>query len=74
MAIPQSKNQYKPRSVAHFEALEQTCRLRQLLGFGGKYLPPASGVDQGHSTFATTSSSFSEQKHFVTVPTKKQSL
>ena len=37
MAIPQSKNQYEPCSSAHFEALERTCRLRQLSGSGGKY-------------------------------------
>ena len=37
MAIPQSKNQYEPRYIAHFEALEQTCRLCQLSGSGGKY-------------------------------------
>ena len=28
---------YEPRHIAHFEALEQTCRLRQLSGSGGKY-------------------------------------
>ena len=50
MAIPQSKIYYEPRSIAHFEALEQTCRLRQLSGSGDKYFFPASGVDQGHST------------------------
>jgi hypothetical protein len=37
MARPQSKNYYEPRSINHFEALEQTCRLRQLSGSGGKY-------------------------------------
>ena len=37
MAIPQSKNQYEPRYINHFEALEQTCRLRQLSGSGDKY-------------------------------------
>ena len=31
------------------EAVEQTCRLRQLSGSGGKYFLPVSGVDQGHS-------------------------
>jgi hypothetical protein len=34
MAIPQPKNLYEPRFIAHFEALEHTCRLRQLSGFG----------------------------------------
>ena len=38
MAIPQSKNQYENRSIANFETLEQTCRLRQLSGSGGKYV------------------------------------
>ena len=28
---------YEPRSIAHFEALEQTCRLHQLSGSGDKY-------------------------------------
>ena len=51
MAIPQSKNQYEPRSIAHFEALEQTCLLHQLSGSGDKYFFSASGVDQGHSMF-----------------------
>ena len=37
MAYPQSKNQYEPRSIDHFEALEQTIRLRKLAGSGGKY-------------------------------------
>ena len=51
MAIPQPKGFYEPRSIAHFEALEQTCRLRQLSGYGGKYFFTAtsSGIDQGHS-------------------------
>jgi hypothetical protein len=44
MAIPQSKHWYEPRSIAHFEALEQTCRLRQLSGSGGKYFFPDSGA------------------------------
>ena len=52
MAIPQSKNLYEPRSTAHFEAVEQTCRLRQLLESEGKYFFPVSGVDQGHSIVA----------------------
>ena len=33
----QSKNLYEPRSLAHFEALEQTCRLHQLSRSGDKY-------------------------------------
>ena len=36
------------------EALEQTCRLRQISGSAGKYLSPASGVGQGHSTSRAT--------------------
>ena len=39
MVIPQSKNYYEPCSIDHFEALEQTCRLRQISGSGGKYFP-----------------------------------
>ena len=50
MAIPQSKKLYEPLSIGHFEALEQTCRLRQLSGSGDKYFFTASGVNQGHST------------------------
>ena len=38
MTTPQSKNYYEPPSIDHFEALEQTCRLRQLSGSGEKYL------------------------------------
>ena len=37
MPITLSKIQYEPRSIAHFEALEQTCRLHQLSGSGEKY-------------------------------------
>jgi hypothetical protein len=51
MAIPQSKKLYEPRSINHFEALEQTCRLRQLSRSGGKYFFPSSGVNQGYSTW-----------------------
>jgi hypothetical protein len=52
MAIPQSNNQYEPRSVhvAHFQALEQTCRLRQLSRSGGKYFS-VTGGNQGHSRY-----------------------
>jgi hypothetical protein len=32
-----TKNQYESLYINHFEALEQTCRLRQLSGVGGKY-------------------------------------
>jgi hypothetical protein len=32
MVIVQSKKKYEPRSLAHVEALEQTCRLRPLQG------------------------------------------
>ena len=39
---------YEPRSKFHFEALEQTCRLRPLSGSGDKYLF-LSGVNQGDS-------------------------
>ena len=49
MAIPQSKNYYEPRTINNFEALEQTCRLRQLSGSGGKYFCTDSGFHQGHS-------------------------
>jgi hypothetical protein len=49
MAIPQSKIYYEPRSIAHFDALEQTCRLHQLSGSRDKYFFSASGVDQGYS-------------------------
>jgi hypothetical protein len=38
MAISQSKLQFESRSLADFEALEQTCRLRPLPGCGDKYL------------------------------------
>jgi hypothetical protein len=37
MPITLSKIEYGPRSLAHFEALEQTCRLHQLSGSGDKY-------------------------------------
>jgi hypothetical protein len=50
MAIPQSKHYYEPRSMAHFPALEQTCRLRKLSGSGGKYFFPSIGFNQGNST------------------------
>jgi hypothetical protein len=55
MAYPQSKNQYEPRSIDHFEALEQTIRLRKLSGSGGKYFffkLAESIINQGHSTLA----------------------
>ena len=45
MAIPQSKKLYEPLSIANFETLAQTCRLRKLSGSGGKYflqLPEAT--------------------------------
>jgi hypothetical protein len=37
-------------SMELFEALEQTCRLHQFSGYGGKYFSPSSGVDQGYSS------------------------
>ena len=49
MPITLSKIQYEPRSIAHFEALEQTCRLHQLSGSGDKYFFSASAFDQGYS-------------------------
>ena len=74
MPITLSKIYYGPRSIDHFEALEQTCRLHQLSGSGEKYFFSASAIDQGHSTSCTHPTEASLAKKGTRVPAPLEGL